>query len=160
MKKITVLIPFGLAPFSGMIVAPPVGNMTAETNDTIVLAGHSPVRDNAGRGPGVKQFPTGGLACLKTSRGGTSSTNFLREGRRSNAVAFQGDNYLIQFGRDNEPVQRGRSTDMPAFVVNMEQCVDARATGAKPVLVTPPTATIKDGDHGRFRMLALPCCRI
>jgi pectinesterase len=62
----------------------------------------------------------------------------MKEGRWSNALALKGDYYLIQFGHNNEPGKPGRSTDMATFVSNMTQYVtDARAIGAKPILVTP-----------------------
>ena len=62
----------------------------------------------------------------------------MKEGRWTNALAVQGDYYFIQFGHNNEPSKPGRSTDMPTFVSDLEKYVaDARAIGAKPVLVTP-----------------------
>ena len=64
----------------------------------------------------------------------------MREGRWTNALALKADYYLVQFGHNNQPGKPGRSTDMPTFVANMKQYVDdARAIGAKPVLVTPMT---------------------
>ena len=55
-------------------------------------------------------------------------------------LALKGDYYLIQFGHNNEPGKPGRSTDMPTFISDMTRYVDdARALGAKPVLVTPLT---------------------
>jgi pectinesterase len=106
----------------------------------IVLVGDSTVTDNAGWGLGFKQFLTEGTECINTAQGGRSSESFMREGRWTNALALQADYYLIQFGHNNQPGKPGRSTDMPTFVANMKQYVDdARAIGAKPVLVTPMT---------------------
>jgi pectinesterase len=106
----------------------------------IVLIGDSTVTDNAGWGLGFKQFLTAEAECINTSRGGRSSQSFMTEGRWTNALALKGDYYLIQFGHNNEPGKPGRSTDMPTFVANMKQYVDdARAIGAKPILVTPLT---------------------
>ncbi|MFO1488380.1 MAG: pectinesterase family protein [Verrucomicrobiota bacterium] len=106
----------------------------------IVLVGDSTVTDNAGWGLGFKQFLTDGAECINTSQGGRSSESFRREGRWTNALALKGDYYLIQFGHNNEPGKPGRSTDMPKFVSNMVSYVEeARAIGAKPVLVTPLT---------------------
>jgi pectinesterase len=119
--------------------------LTAQTNPPagrikIVLVGDSTVTDNAGWGLGFKQFLTADAECLNTSRGGRSSQSFMTEGRWTNALALKGDYYLIQFGHNNEPGKPGRSTDMPTFVANMKQYVDdARAIGAKPILVTPLT---------------------
>jgi pectinesterase len=114
----------------------------------IVLVGDSTVTDNAGWGLGFKQFLTNGVECINTSQGGRSSQSFMREGRWTNALALKGDYYLIQFGHNNQPGKPGRSTDMPTFVANMEQYVDdARAMGAKPVLVTPMTRREWDKAH-------------
>jgi len=106
----------------------------------IVLVGDSTVTDNAGWGLGFKQFLTDDAECINTSQGGRSSMSFMKEGRWTNALALKADYYLIQFGHNNQPGKPGRSTDMPTFVANMKQYVDdARAIGAKPVLVTPMT---------------------
>lgn len=107
---------------------------------TIVLVGDSTVTDDAGWGLGFKQFLTAEVECINTARGGRSSQSFLTEGRWTNALALKGNYYLIQFGHNNEPGKPGRSTDMPTFVANLKQYVDeARAIGAKPVLITPLT---------------------
>ena len=119
----------------------------AATNDIatappvkIILVGDSTVTDSAGWGLGFKQFLNVKAICINTARGGRSSMSFMREGLWTNALALKGDYYLIQFGHNNEPGKPGRSTDMPTFTANMEQYVDdARAMGAKPVLVTPLT---------------------
>jgi pectinesterase len=114
----------------------------------IVLVGDSTVTDNAGWGLGFKQFLTDGAECINTSQGGRSSESFRREGRWTNALALHGDYYLIQFGHNNEPGKPGRSTDMPTFVSNMVSYVEeARAVGAKPVLVTPLTRRQWDKEH-------------
>jgi pectinesterase len=114
----------------------------------IVLVGDSTVTDNAGWGLGFKQFLTDNAVCINTSRGGRSSLSFMTEGRWTNALAIKGDYYLIQFGHNNEPGKPGRSTDLPTFVANMNQYVDdARAIGAKPVLVTPLTRRQWDKEH-------------
>ncbi|HEX4351015.1 MAG TPA: rhamnogalacturonan acetylesterase, partial [Verrucomicrobiae bacterium] len=106
----------------------------------IVLIGDSTMTDAAGWGLGFKQFLTDGAECINASAGGRSSLSFMREGRWTNALALHADYYLIQFGHNNEPGKPGRSTDMPTFIANMNQYVDdARAIGAKPVLVTPLT---------------------
>src|SRR5215469_13207962 len=107
----------------------------------IVLVGDSTVADRSGWGLGFKQFvDTNKAEVINVAAGGRSSMSFMREGRWTNALALKGDYYLIQFGHNNEPGKPGRSTDMPTFVANMEQYVDdARANGAKPILVTPLT---------------------
>ena len=104
----------------------------------IVLVGDSTVTDQAGWGLGFKQFLPDSARCTNTAMGGRSSMSFLKEGRWEKALALHGDYYLIQFGHNNEPGKPGRSTDMPTFVADMTRYVDeARAAGAKPILVTP-----------------------
>ncbi|MDR3456007.1 MAG: pectinesterase family protein [Verrucomicrobiae bacterium] len=124
----------------------------------IVLVGDSTVTDNAGWGLGFKQFLTDGAECINTSQGGRSSESFRREGRWTNALALKGDYYLIQFGHNNEPGKPGRSTDMPTFVSNMVSYVEeARAIGAKPVLVTPLTRRQWDKEHpGKIKSSLAP----
>jgi pectinesterase len=137
--------------------------VSTETNATprrvtIVLVGDSTVTDNAGWGLGFKQFLTEGAACINASRGGRSSQSFMTEGRWTNALALKGDYYLIQFGHNNEPGKPGRSTDMPTFVANMKQYVDdARAIGARPILVTPLTRRQWDKEHpGKIKSSLAP----
>jgi pectinesterase len=105
----------------------------------IILIGDSTMTDSAGWGLGFKQFlDPDKVELINASRGGRSSLSFLKEGRWTTALALKGDYYLIQFGHNNEPGKPGRSTDMATFVANMNQYVDdARAIGAKPILVTP-----------------------
>ena len=124
----------------------------------IILIGDSTVTDNAGWGLGFKQFLTDGAECINTSQGGRSSESFRREGRWTNALALKGDYYLIQFGHNNEPGKPGRSTDMPTFVSNMVSYVEeARAIGAKPVLVTPLTRRQWDKKHpGKIKSSLAP----
>jgi len=124
----------------------------------IVLVGDSTVTDNAGWGLGFKQFLTDGAECVNTSQGGRSSESFRREGRWMNALALKGDYYLIQFGHNNEPGKPGRSTDMPTFVSNMVSYVgEARAIGARPVLVTPLTRRQWDREHpGKIKSSLAP----
>lgn len=106
----------------------------------IVLAGDSTVTEKAGWGLGFTRFLNEGLECINTAMGGRSSKSFRDEGRWTNALALKGDYYLIQFGHNNEPGKPGRSTDMPTFIQDMKNYVDeARAIGAKPILVTPLT---------------------
>ena len=105
-----------------------------------VLVGDSTVTDQAGWGLGFKQLLTDQAECINTAQEGRSSMSFMKEGLWTNALALKGDYYLIQFGHNNQPGKPGRSTDMPTFISDMTRYVDdARAVGAKPVLVTPLT---------------------
>jgi len=108
----------------------------------IVLVGDSTVNDGGGWGYGFKRFLTGGAECTNTAANGRSSKSFITEGRWEKALAWKGDYYLIQFGHNDEPGKGpDRETD-PAttYPQNLARYVDeARAIGAKPVLVTPLT---------------------
>lgn len=151
-KNVTVLL--AIAVLAGAITAGfAVGKPTK-----IILVGDSTVTDNAGWGLGFKQFLTEGAECINTAQGGRSSESFRREGRWTDALALKGDYYLIQFGHNNEPGKPGRSTDMPTFVSNMVSYVEeARASGAKPVLVTPLTRRQWDKDHpGKIKSSLAP----
>lgn len=104
----------------------------------LVLVGDSTVTDNAGWGLGFRQFLAEGVTLTNTARGGRSSRTFLEEGRWRDALALQGDYYLIQFGHNDQPGKPERSTTMPQYRKYLQQYVDdARAAGATPVLVTP-----------------------
>jgi lysophospholipase L1-like esterase len=105
----------------------------------IVLVGDSTVTDKVGWGSGFKRFLGEGAVCLNTAAGGRSSKSFIAEGRWEKALALQGDYYLIQFGHNDEPGKGpARETDPDStYFTNMMRYVDeARAIGAKPVLVT------------------------
>jgi pectinesterase len=104
----------------------------------IVLVGDSTMNDQGGWGYGFKQFLTPDAECINTAMNGRSTMSFMQEGRWTNALALHGDYYFIQFGHNNQPGHPGRETDMPTFISQMIQYVDdAKAIGAKPILVTP-----------------------
>lgn len=116
------------------------------TNDVhkikIILVGDSTVNDGGGWGYGFKQFLTGDAECINTAANGRSSKSFIAEGRWAKALALKGDYYLIQFGHNDEPGKGPeRETDLATtYPQNLARYVDeARAIGAKPVLVTSLT---------------------
>ena len=126
-----------------------------ETNSShkirIVLVGDSTVNDGGGWGYGFKQFLTPDVECINTAANGRSSKSFIAEGRWTNALALHGDYYLIQFGHNDEPGKGPERETDPAttYTQNLARYVDeARAIGAKPVLVTSMTRRIfdKSGD--------------
>ena len=147
----------GVLLFYGQLCA-----LAATTNGTklkIVLIGDSTMTDGAGWGLGFKQFlDPDQVTLINAARGGRSSLSFLQEGRWTNALALKADYYFIQFGHNNEPGKPGRSTDLPTFVRNMNQYVDeARASGAKPVLVTPLVRRQWDPEHpGKIKSSLVP----
>jgi len=108
----------------------------------IVLVGDSTVNDAGGWGQGFQRLLAGAVTCTNLAANGRSSKSFLTEGRWTNALAQKGDYYFIQFGHNDEPGKGpDRETD-PAttYTQNLARYVDeARAIGAKPVLVTSLT---------------------
>ena len=103
----------------------------------IVLVGDSTMTDKAGWGSGFRQFLKEGVRCANASAGGRSSMSYVKEGRWEKALAMKGDYYLIQFGHNDEPGKPGRSTTPEEYRGYMQRYVDeARAIGAKPVLIT------------------------
>lgn len=105
----------------------------------IVLVGDSTVTDKAGWGLGFKQFLTDKAECINTSAGGRSSKSFITENRWSQALEIKGDYYLIQFGHNDEPGKGPERSTEPntTYREYMTRYVDeARAIGAKPILVT------------------------
>jgi polygalacturonase/lysophospholipase L1-like esterase len=104
----------------------------------IVLVGDSTVTDKQGWGAGFKRFITNKAVCINTAAGGRSSKSFINEGRWAQALELKGDYYLIQFGHNDEPGKGDRSTEPnTTYRQFMTQYVDeARAIGAKPILVT------------------------
>jgi pectinesterase len=125
--------------FAGASIIRAQNSATAtEKKIRIVLVGDSTMNDQGGWGWGFKQFLAPDAECINTAMNGRSTMSFMQEGRWTNALALHGDYYFIQFGHNNQPGHPGRETDMPTFVSQMKQYVeDAKAIGAKPVLVTP-----------------------
>jgi len=125
------------------------GSGTAQTNAPmpektlrIVLVGDSTVNDAGGWGYGFKQFLRGGAECFNTAANGRSSKSFIAEGRWAKALALKGDYYLIQFGHNDEPGKGPERETDPAttYRENLARYVaEARAIGARPVLVTSLT---------------------
>src|SRR6266498_3773235 len=105
----------------------------------IVLVGDSTVTDTSGWGLGFKRNLNDNAQCTNTAANGRSSKSFINEGRWKKALALKGDYYLIQFGHNDE---HGKGPDRETDANNtyrdfMARYVDeARAIGAKPVLVT------------------------
>jgi polygalacturonase len=130
----TLLLPANFMPLCAENPAPRVGPKIR-----IVLVGDSTVTDASGWGRGFKQFLNDRAECINTSAGGRSSKSFINEGKWEKALALRGDYYLIQFGHNDEPGKGlERETDASTtFTTNLMRYVDeARASGAKPILVT------------------------
>lgn len=105
----------------------------------IVLIGDSTVTDTSGWGLGFKRYLNQNAECTNTAANGRSSRSFINEGRWKRALELKGDYYLIQFGHNDEHGKGpDRETDANTTYHDlMARYVDeARAIGAKPILVT------------------------
>jgi pectinesterase len=119
------------------------------TKIKIVLVGDSTVTDKAGWGPGFKKHLADDVELLNLSLGGRSSKSFINEGHWKDALTKHADYILIQFGHNDFPGKGpDRETDPnTTYYQYMNQYVDeARAAGAKPVLVTSLTRRKYDAD--------------
>jgi pectinesterase len=124
----------------------------------IVLVGDSTVNDQGGWGYGFKQFVAPEVEVVNTAANGRSSKSFRDEGRWTNALALKGDYYLIQFGHNDEPGKGPTRETDPAttYPQNLAKYVDeARAIGAKPVLVTSLTRRMF-GSDGKLKPNLMP----
>jgi lysophospholipase L1-like esterase len=121
----------------------------------IVLVGDSTTAVLSGWGSSFcAQHVASFAACVNLARGGRSSGSYIAEGSWELALAelrtpgFVNTWVLIQFGHNDQPGKPGRSTDLATeFPANLRRYVtEARAAGAKPVLLTPLTRRMfKDG---------------
>ena len=114
----------------------------------LMLVGDSTMATGTGYGDALCHRVATGAACLNLARGGRSSKSYRAEGLWAQALA-QLAAYpagtvayvLIQFGHNDQPGKPGRSTDLNReYPANLATFVaEVRATGGKPVLVTPLT---------------------
>lgn len=105
----------------------------------IALVGDSTVTPGAGWGNGLQAYLSPDVEVINLSMGGRSSKSFRDEGRWEPALALKPDYVLIQFGHNDQPGKGPeRETDAKTtFLDNMKRyATEARAAGAKPVLVT------------------------
>ncbi len=116
----------------------------------IVLVGDSTVTDAAGWGAAFAQRLKAEVRCTNKSRGGASTKSYY-EGTKlwQEALALQPTHVLIQFGHNDMPGKGPeRFTDAKTtFRENLARYIaEARAIGAKPILVTSVTRrNFKDG---------------
>ena len=125
----------------------------------IVLVGDSTVAsyakppadkpDLTGWGQVFGDFFNDRVTVLNHAKSGRSTRSFIHEGLWKKALAEKGDYIFIQFGHNDSHLKDGKpavdaATDFQSY---LRQYIDeARAAGAKPVLVTPVARrTFKDG---------------
>jgi len=129
-------------------IAPAPGAVTPIRASKIVLVGDSTTAVLSGWGSSFcAQHVASFAACVNLARGGRSSGSYIAEGSWELALGelrtpgFVDTWVLIQFGHNDQPGKPGRSTDLATeFPANLRRYVtEARAAGARPVLLTPLT---------------------
>jgi pectinesterase len=129
-----------------------LGQVLGKKPVRIVLVGDSTVNDGQGWGPGFKKLLKPGVECVNWAKNGRSSKSFINERLWAKALAEKPDYVLIQFGHNDMPGKGpDRETD-PAttYLEYMRRYVDeARAAGAKPILITSMTRR-RFNDQGKI----------
>ena len=157
MKSLELCSKFAFILLAAAVFAQPVHAQAPKriNPSKIILVGDSTTAVWGGWGPSFcADHVTSFAACLNLARGGRSSASYRAEGSWDVALGemrvpgYHDIWVLIQFGHNDQPGKPGRSTDLATeFPANLARYVDeARAAGAKPILVTPLTRrTFKDG---------------
>ena len=136
--------------------SPPATPATPIRASKIILVGDSTTAVSSGwGGTFCAEHVTSFVACVNLARGGRSSGSYIAEGSWDLALAemrtpgFVNTWVLIQFGHNDQPGKPGRSTDLATeFPANLRRYVDeARAAGARPVLLTPLTRRMFEEGH-------------
>lgn len=123
-----------------------------------MLAGDSTVTETHGWGGEFKTLLTDKADCINAASRGRSSKSYIEDGRWSKALAMRGDWVLIQLGHnDQRKEDPWRGTDPTTeYPQNLRRYVDdTRASGAKPVLITPMTRR-EWGDDGKIHSSLTP----
>ncbi len=129
--------------------APP----SAQPRVRIALAGDSTVTDTAGWGLGFTKKLNADAFCENFAAGGQSSKSFRDSGQWAKVIASKPDYVLIQFGHNDMPGKGPHRETDPAttYAENLTRFVtEARAIGAKPIIVTSLVRRIFEAD-GKLR---------
>lgn len=121
----------------------------------VILVGDSTMAVRTGYGPGFCADMRTEVTCIDMAKGGRSTKSYREEGSWAEVLntlrskgQYQATYVLIQFGHNDQPNKPGRSTDLATeFPANMRRFAEeAKAAGAKPILVTPLTRRMfRDG---------------
>lgn len=121
----------------------------------VVLVGDSTVAEKSGWGTAFMKLLAPDVECTNAARGGQSTKSFLDSGNWQKALALKPDWVLIQFGHNDQPGKGpNRETDPETtYRANLIRYVDeARAAGAKPVLVTSMVRRTFQPDKQHLRL--------
>jgi lysophospholipase L1-like esterase len=121
----------------------------------LILVGDSTQQIHSGYGSAFCAYHVvSRLACLNLGRGGRSTFSYRAEGswdlalNEAKTAGYQSVYILLQLGHNDMPGKVGRSTDLVTeYPFNLKRMIfEARAIGAKVVLITPLTRrSFKDG---------------
>jgi lysophospholipase L1-like esterase len=123
-----------------------------ETRTRIALAGDSTVTDKAGWGAAFAKLLGPNAECLNFAAGGQSSKSFRDTGNWKKVLDSKPAYILIQFGHNDMPGKGPKRETDPAttFPQNLTRFIEeARAIGAKPILVTSLARRVFDKDKIR-----------
>ena len=121
----------------------------------VVLVGDSTVAEKSGWGAAFIKLLAPDAEGINAARGGQSSKSFLESGNWKKALDLKPDWVLIQFGHNDQPGKGpNRETDPETtYRANLIRYVDeARAAGAKPVLVTSMVRRVFQPDKQHLRV--------
>lgn len=110
--------------------------------ERVILVGDSTVASQSGWGDAFAKLLAPRVECQNIGRGGRSSKSYRAEGQWKKVLEAKPSWVLIQFGHNDQPGKGPeRETDAKTtFRENLARYVsEARASGAKPVLVTSLT---------------------
>lgn len=137
--------------FAVALSLPAAAQSPASGKIRIVLVGDSTVAPRSGWGNAFGQMLEPGAECFNQALGGRSSKSFREEGAWARALALQPDWILIQFGHNDQPGKGPKRETDPntTYAANLARYIDeARAIGAKPVIVT--SLTRRNFEHGQL----------
>lgn len=123
-----------------------------ETRTRVALAGDSTVTDKAGWGAAFAKLLRPNAECLNFAGGGQSSKSFRDTGNWKKVLDSKPAYILIQFGHNDMPGKGPKRETDPAttFPQNLTRFIEeARAIGAKPILVT--SLARRTFDNGKIR---------
>lgn len=126
--------------------------LAEEPRTRVALAGDSTVTDTAGWGAAFAKLLGPNAECLNFARGGQSTKSF-RDSKNWQKVLDSKPAYiLIQFGHNDMPGKgpKRETTPETTYRENLIRYIDeARAIGAKPILVTSLTRRVFDKEKIR-----------
>jgi lysophospholipase L1-like esterase len=114
----------------------------AETKTRVALVGDGTVTDRAGWGAAFAKLLGPDAECINFANGGQSSKSFRDSGNWKKVIDSKPTYVLIQFGHNDMPGKGPQHATDPATTYRqnlIRYIAEARAIGAKPILITSLT---------------------